>query len=104
MMSSFMAAHLTTHEAPRAPGGGIEATPSMEALLMTILSASSPVSDVEFLHEYAETRRYLSGRPVSVKVTPDGKSALFLRSEAKSAAQMLFELDLTTRATKVLLT
>ena len=71
---------------------------------MTILSAATPVTDVEFLHEYAETRRYLSGRPVSVKVTPGGKSALFLRSEAKSAAQMLFELDLTTKATKVLLT
>ncbi|MDP3154922.1 MAG: alpha/beta fold hydrolase [Archangium sp.] len=75
----------------------------MEALLMTLLTAA-PVTDVAFLHEYAETRRYLSGRPVSVKVTPDGKSALFLRSEAKSSAQMLFELDLATRATKVLLT
>ena len=69
---------------------------------MTLLSAtpgfpptsSAPgalITDVAFLHEYAETRRYLSGRPVSVKVTPDGKSALFLRSEAKDAAQMLFE-------------
>lgn len=82
---------------------------------MTLLSAtpgfpptsSAPgalITDVAFLHEYAETRRYLSGRPVSVKVTPDGKSALFLRSEAKDAAQMLFELDLATKATKVLLT
>lgn len=70
---------------------------------MTLLTAA-PITDVAFLHEYAETRRYLSGRPVSVKVTPDGKSALFLRSEAKDAAQKLFELDLVTRATKVLLT
>ncbi len=70
---------------------------------MTLLTAA-PVTDVAFLHEYAETRRYLSGRPVSVKVTPDGKSALFLRSEAKGSAQMLFELDLATKTTKVLLT
>ncbi len=81
----------------------IEARAPMEALVMTLLAAA-PITDVAFLHEYAETRRYLSGRPVSVKVTPDGKSALFLRAEAKGAAQMLFELDLATQTTKVLLT
>lgn len=75
----------------------------MGTLLMTLLSAS-PVTDVAFLHEFAETRRYLSGRPVSVRVTPDGKSALFLRSEAKDARQMLFELDLATGTTRELLT
>ncbi len=79
----------------------LQAAAKMEALVMTLLAAAP---DAAFLHEYAETRRYLSGRPVNVKVTPDGKSALFLRSEAKSAAQMLFELDLATKAEKVLLT
>ena len=87
----------------------------MEALLMTILSAAPPsappssppaalITDVDFLHEYAQTRRYLSGRPVSVKVTPDGRSALFLRSGPKDSSQMLYELDLATQGTKVLLT
>lgn len=75
----------------------------MEALLMTLLSAS-PVTDVSFLHEFAETRRYLAGRPVSVQVTPDGSAALFLRSEAKGARQMLFELDLARHETRELLT
>lgn len=70
---------------------------------MTLLAAA-PVTDLEFLREFAETRRFLAGRPVAVKVTPDGRSALFLRSEAKDAAQMLFELELATRQTKVLLT
>lgn len=70
---------------------------------MTLLSAA-PVTDVAFLNEFAQTRRYLAGRPVSVRVTPDGKSALFLRSEAKDARQMLFELDLATGTTKELLT
>lgn len=70
---------------------------------MTLLAAA-PVTDAAFLREYAETRRYLAGRPGSVRVTPDGRSALFLRSEAKDARQMLFELDLGTGATKVLLT
>lgn len=71
---------------------------------MTTLLAAAPVTDVEFLREFAQTRRYLSGRPVAVKVTPDGRSALFLRSEPKDAAQMLYELDLATKQTKVLLT
>lgn len=75
----------------------------MEALLMTIAAATT-ISDAAFLREYAETRRYLAGRPVSVKVTPDGKSALFLRSKAKDAQQMLFELDLASGQEKELLT
>lgn len=72
---------------------------------MTLLSASpGPVTDVNFLHEYAETRRYLGGRPVSVQVTPDGHSALFLRSGAKDSRQSLFELDLASGTTHELLT
>lgn len=70
---------------------------------MTLLTAA-PVTDAAFLREFAETRRYLSGRPVSVKVTPDGKSALFLRSGPKDNSQLLYELDLSTGATKELLT
>ncbi len=70
---------------------------------MTLLTAA-PITDAAFLREYAETRRYLAGRPVAVRVTPDGRSALFLRSEAKDSRQMLFELDLATGEAKVLLT
>jgi dipeptidyl-peptidase-4 len=75
----------------------------MEALVMTLL-ASAPITDAAFLREFAETRRYLAGRPVQVKVTGDLTSALFLRSEAKDARQMLFELDLSTGQTRELLT
>ena len=70
--------------------------------MSTILT--STVSDAGFLREYAETRRYLAGRPVNVTVTPDGAAALFLRSEAKDNRQMLYELDLATGATKQWLT
>lgn len=70
---------------------------------MSMIIAST-VTDVDFLREYAETRRYLAGRPVSVKVTPDGRAALFLRSEAKDNRQMLFELDLASGQTKEWLT
>ena len=75
----------------------------METLIMTLLTAS-PVTEGTFLREYAETRRYLAGRPVSVKVTPDGKSALFLRSGAKDPRQTLFELELATGMVKEVLT
>jgi dipeptidyl-peptidase-4 len=75
----------------------------METLVMSMIAAST-VSDVEFLREYAETRRYLAGRPVGVKVTPDGSAALFLRSDAKDNRQRLFELDLASGQTKEWLT
>lgn len=71
---------------------------------MTLLTASPATDAPPFLREYAETRRFLAGRPVSVRVTPDGKSALFLRSGAKDPRQTLFELDLTTGQEKELLT
>src|SRR4051794_34891532 len=102
-----MGAHLTTVKAQqatallgrrRAPRQAVvQAAAQMEALLMTLLTAAAPSpstpTDTSFLREFAETRRYLSGRPVNIKVTPDGKSALYLRSEAKNPAQILFELD-----------
>ncbi len=72
----------------------------MHALaLLTMLTAIDP-----FLTEFAETRRYQSGRPGSVTITPDGKTALFLRSEAKDPRQVLYALDLATGAESVLLT
>ena len=72
---------------------------------MTLLSASpTPVTDAAFLRDFAETRRFLAGRPVNVKVTPDGKSALFLRSGPRDNSQLLYELDLATGQAKELLT
>ncbi len=70
-------------------------------LLMTMLS-STP--DDSFLREFAETRRYSAGRPTQVTVTPDGTTALFLRSEVKDARLMLDALDLASGTPRVLLT
>ncbi|MBL8912944.1 MAG: DPP IV N-terminal domain-containing protein [Archangium sp.] len=69
-----------------------------------LAAAPSPVTDVAFLREYAETRRYLSGRAALVKVTPDGKSALFVRGGPKDPRLSLFELDLASGETRELLT
>lgn len=67
---------------------------------MTLLTMTPDM----FLKDFAETRRFTAGRPVNVKVTPDGKTAIYLRSEAKNAQQMLFSLDLATATETVLLT
>jgi dipeptidyl-peptidase 4 len=69
---------------------------------MTILAATS--ADPQFLREFAETRRYLAGRPEKPKFSPDGKSVFFLRSAPKDSRQLLYEFDVATGVTKELLT
>ena len=74
------------------------------ATAMTLtLSAAAPASD-PFLKDYAETRRFLSGRPAAPKVTADGKAVLFLRAQPRSPQQTLFELDIATGQARELLT
>ncbi len=70
-------------------------------LIMTVLAAT--VSDPQFLREYAETRRYLAGRPERPRFSPDGKSVIFLRSAANDSRQLLYELELASGQTKELL-
>ncbi len=75
----------------------------MNVLAMTLLAANAAASD-NFLREFAETRRYLAGRPVNAQLTPDSKSVLFLRGAPKDPRQLLFELDVASGQTKELLT
>src|SRR3954466_14560324 len=73
----------------------------MKVLAMTLLAATAQDS---FLREFAETRRYLAGRPTNAQLTADGKSVLFLRATQKDPRQLLYELDVTSGQTKELLT
>lgn len=57
-----------------------------------------------FLRDFAETRRFLSGRPVKPKITADGTTVLFLRSGKRDAVQTLFAFDVATGKTTELLT
>ena len=57
-----------------------------------------------FLRQFSETRRFMSGRPVKPRITPDEKTILFLRAQPNSATQTLFAFDVATGATKELLT
>jgi dipeptidyl-peptidase-4 len=59
--------------------------------------------DSSYLRLHAETRGFMLGRPVKPKPTPDGRFVLFVRSEAKSPKQSLFEFDTTTGETRKLL-
>ncbi|MBM4781926.1 MAG: S9 family peptidase, partial [Archangiaceae bacterium] len=72
--------------------------------MTTILAATTTAADPQFLREYAETRRYLAGRPEKPKFSPDGKSVFFLRSAPKDSRQLLYEFDVATGETKELLT
>jgi dipeptidyl-peptidase 4 len=57
-----------------------------------------------FLRQFAETRRFMSGRPARPRITPDEKTILFLRAQPTSATQTLFAFDVATGQTKELLT
>ncbi len=46
--------------------------------------------DTSFVKLFAETRGFMLGRPVKPKFTPDGKTVLFLRSDATTPKQSLF--------------
>jgi dipeptidyl-peptidase-4 len=56
-----------------------------------------------FLERYSETFRFRLGRPTDVKVLPDGRTVLFLRSGPRSFVRDLYELDLETGSERVLL-
>ncbi len=79
--------------------------PGVGSLLVAVsVSAAPAASGVDsFLRLYAETRAFARGRPVSARLTPDGRSALFLRAPPRGQAQALLETELPGGATRVLL-
>ncbi|MBC7879880.1 MAG: DPP IV N-terminal domain-containing protein [Anaerolineae bacterium] len=70
------------------------------------IDSSQPVAtvDTKFLTDFAVTRGFTLGRPTKPRFTPDSKSILFLRSEPRSVLLRLYEFDLATKTTRVLLT
>jgi dipeptidyl-peptidase-4 len=75
--------------------------------LAAVASAADPMPekplDTSFLKEYAETRGYMLGRPQKPKISPDGKTVLFLRAEPKTPKMKLFEFDVASGKTRELL-
>ena len=57
-----------------------------------------------FLRDLAETRNYALGRPTRIKLSPDGKTVLFLRSPPRQPNLAIYEMDVATGQTKELVT
>ncbi len=73
-------------------------------LVATASRAADPAPlDTSFLKQFAETRRFQLGRPQNPKISPDGKTVLFLRAEPGKPALKLFEFDVATAKTRELL-
>ncbi len=60
------------------------------------------ISSEVFLRDLAETRGFQLGHPVRPQITPDGRSVVFLRGQARNATLALFETDVTTGQTRTL--
>ncbi len=66
---------------------------------------SPPTAHAEpLLEQYAQTWRFRLGAPESVRVTPDGREVLFLRSGARDFVRDLFAFDVATGVERRLLT
>ncbi len=65
--------------------------------------SSAPAQDA-FIQRFAETRRFMSGRPAGARITPDGGTVLFLRAGATSPVQTLYAFDVATGKVSELLT
>ncbi len=91
----------------------------MRQLLAALLALSAPLTSLaaeppsrpmtvkqpdSFLRQFATTRRFMAGRPVGAKITPDEKTVLFLRTQASSPVQTLWSMDVATGQVKELLT
>ena len=64
--------------------------------LASALAAAEPARHAvpaDFLDSYARTFAYRLGAPSSIRVTPDGKSVLFLRSGPRSFVRDLYEAE-----------
>src|SRR4051812_10280300 len=60
--------------------------------------------DTTYLRDHAQTRGFMLGRPVRPKITPDGKTVLFLRARPRQAKMSLYELDVAKKETREVLT
>jgi dipeptidyl-peptidase-4 len=69
-------------------------------------SAGDPLPDAvvdrDLIVALAQTRSFRLGLPVQVRLPPDGRTALFLRSASRDAEQSLFAMDVATGDARLL--
>ena len=74
------------------------------AMVTSVAISSALAADTHCFDEVAATRGYTLGTPVGAVPTPDGKSALYLRSGPRDTVQRLFEFDIATSKERELIT
>jgi dipeptidyl-peptidase-4 len=72
--------------------------------LVAAAQAEIPIHNPQFLRDYAETRGFRLGAPSRPTFTPDSKALLFLRSGPRSPKLDLYEFDIDSKQTRLLLT
>src|ERR1051325_9454372 len=73
------------------------------AFALTYLLSNIMAQTNSYLRDHALTRGFMLGRPGRAKPTPDGKAVLFLRSEPRVPKMQLYEFDVATKQTRLLL-
>src|SRR6266540_4791492 len=68
------------------------------------LGDKASLSNLKFLRDHAETRGFSLGRPTKALPTPDGQAVLFLRARARAPRLELYEFDVKSGDTRLLLT
>ncbi|MBL9203259.1 MAG: prolyl oligopeptidase family serine peptidase [Opitutaceae bacterium] len=74
------------------------------AFLVAATARAAEDPSLAYFRDLAETRNYTLGRPVSPRITPDGKHVIFLRSAPRNPTLKLYEFDLATQRERELLT
>ncbi len=105
VLAAFAATACGSPPPPTPPASAVAApVPPPPHLATASAGASAPVVDREFLRAYTESRSFTRGSPRSATLTPDGRTVLFLRSQARDTKQSLFEMDVASGAVRELLT
>lgn len=67
-------------------------------------TAQPPLSNPQYLRDHAETRGFSLGSPAKSVPTPDGQNVLFLRARARTPKLELYDFDVASGTSKLLLT
>jgi dipeptidyl-peptidase 4 len=67
-------------------------------------AADTEPADLRYFRELVETRNYSLGQPVSLKITPDGKTIIFLRGGARDPVLRLYEFTIAEARLREILT
>jgi len=75
----------------------------LTSALSLLARAETEDANFKFFRDLAETRNFTLGRPVSPKLTPDGKTVIFLRASPRSPVLRLYEMNLADGTERELL-